>query len=764
MIEAIDLTVRRRGRTVLDAVSFDVRPGQVTGVLGGTGAGKTVLLRRMVDLERGRGETLFDGRPYRALHRPMREVGLLLDPTIGDPDRTVRGHLRLALATDRGAAREGVLAGARQSASGGTIANRYGYGDGSGKVDALHPVGARAAVGRESADVRVRNTEGRNASADSLGIDVEEDAEFAEALGVHSAHAGCDESGATVVGVGSRRSGRPNGGAEGGDGFGRRRWLRFGRRALHDEGDLADPIRGTGFGHEAHPDENGVDDRIGRAGVGRGARYDYGDLERRIGATRLGRGDCGESDLADQIERTRRGRPADRIDAVLDIVGLTEQSRTRLSDLTEGMATRLGIAVALLGDPKTLLLDCPDRGLEPEGVAWLGALLRAFTAQGRSALVTGSDTETLIGMVDRVLLLDSGYLVGTRTAEEVLRAPTGASVVVRSPQIVRFAAILAEAGARSTQGEGACLEVRGLDRARVGDLAYRHGIPVHELSDRFTGSDPGDLVLAACTGRRARAVVPIQGFPDGKRVVTVPTPVSVGITAPLSGMRTWGAKGLRPARVGRAGTDAPVSNVRVMNVGDVDALDEPSVRLITVVPEPAAGDGAAGDGAAGERVAGETAAHEPMVQSESEAADIDPAGESIERAARASESGRDGAVDESGPGDSGAGEFGASESGPSKSGADESGPGDSGADESGAGEVGAVGGNAPGSLGATEPSTVLAAGAPAASGDVAASAPLAAAGVGVNGRPSALAGSDTVSGTESAGELAPKSVAGEEAH
>ncbi|HXR69644.1 ATP-binding cassette domain-containing protein [Actinocrinis sp.] len=585
MIEAIDLTVRRRGRTVLDAVSFDVRPGQVTGVLGGTGAGKTVLLRRMVELERGRGETLFDGRPYRALHRPMREVGLLLGPAVGDPDRTVRGYLRLALATDRGAAREGILAGARRSSDAGT-ANRHERGGAFGNVDNWHTVGERGAGGQESADARMRsgaghhfgvgtgtrvdggrdnadaweraaergreaadvhgatrgaagrpdgtrasarNASGLPATVNSLGLDAEEEAEFADVLAACGEYpeslAECD--GAGVAQTGARRRGRSHDNIEGDD--------------------LA----------------------------GRGWRFGFGRRSRRD-----------ETDLADRIEATRRGRPADRIEAVLDIVGLTEQSRTRLSDLTEGMATRLGIAVALLGDPKTLLLDCPDRALEPEGVAWLGALLRAFTAQGRAALVTGSDTETLIGMVDRVLLLDSGYLVGTRTAEEVLRAPTGASVVVRSPQIVRFAAILGEAGARSTQGEGACLEVRGLDRARVGDLAYRHNIPVHELSDRFTGSDPGDLVLAACTGRRVRPVVPIQVFPDGKRVVGVPTPVSVGTSAPLSGMRSWGAKALRPARVdGARAAGEPVSNVRVVNS---DADSEPSVRLITVLPDPAA--------------------------------------------------------------------------------------------------------------------------------------------------------------------------------
>jgi ABC-type multidrug transport system ATPase subunit len=371
VIEAIDLTARRRGRILLDAVSFDVRPGQVTGVLGGTGAGKSTLLRRMVELERGGGETLFDGRPYRSLRHPMREVGIFLEPGAGHPQRTVRGHLSLVLATDRRAAREENGAAARRSSMRTALqAERTGYG----------------------------------ASDDSI-------AGPWHGLPGHGGHAG--------------------------------RWRK----------------------------------------------------------------------LADRLVMSRGGSPAERIDAVLDIVGLTEQADTRLADLTDGMATRLGIAVALLGDPRALLFDAPERGLEPEGVAWLGALLRAFTGQGRAALVTGSDTETLVGLADRLLLLDSGYLVGTRTAEEVLRAPTGAAVIVRSPQIVRLAAILAESGARSAQGEGACLEVHGLDRARVGDLAYRNGIPVHELSERFTGSDPGDVVLAACSGRN-RPIVPFQGFPE----------------------------------------------------------------------------------------------------------------------------------------------------------------------------------------------------------------------------------------------------------
>ncbi len=155
MIEAIDLAVRRRGRIVLDAVSFDVRPGQVTGVLGGTGAGKSALLRRMVELERGGGETLFDGRPYRSLRHPMRELGLLLEPGIGHPQRTVRGHLSLALATDRRAAREGNEAAFRQS--GRRTARRVeraGVGTSDESIGRLPGTACQSAVYREAPAAR----------------------------------------------------------------------------------------------------------------------------------------------------------------------------------------------------------------------------------------------------------------------------------------------------------------------------------------------------------------------------------------------------------------------------------------------------------------------------------------------------------------------------------------------------------------------------------------------------------------------------------
>jgi len=623
VIEAIDLTVRRRGRTVLDAVSFDVRPGQVTGVLGGTGAGKTTLLRRMVQLERGGGETLFDGIPYRALRHPMREVGVLLDPGAGHPDRTVRGQLRLALATDRRAAREAAV-GARSGSDGGDARRPSGDGDarrssreGEGEG---HRTSSGSDVRRLSGDGDGRRLngdgDGRRLSGDSDGRrlagegDVWRLAGDGDGDGDVRRLAG-DGDVRRVAGDGEVRHSSGGGGARrlGGDA-----WHSSGGGAGESVDSTASMLGGGG--------DDGFGVGVGDYGGGGGGGIGVGNGDRDGGTANRPGGladavvSSRRSRLADKLAASRRGRPADRIDAVLDIVGLTEQSGTRLADLTDGMATRLAIAVALLGDPKALLLDCPERGLEPEGVAWLGALLRAFTGQGRAALVTGSDTETLVGLTDRILLLDHGYLVGTRTSEEVLRAPTGAAVIVRSPQIVRFAAILAEAGARSSQGEGACLEVRGLDRARVGDLAYRNGIPVHELSERFTGSDPADLVLAACSGRD-RPIVPIQGLPVPDSVLSRGLPASLQSTSQSSYAQVGSTRAdsgrLAGASSGGAqpGSSRPMggelSSPRLVSAwptggrpNNVQLISSPQSQAVKIGEvDGVTGGGAAGDGSTG---------------------------------------------------------------------------------------------------------------------------------------------------------------------
>jgi ABC-2 type transport system ATP-binding protein len=91
------------------------------------------------------------------------------------------------------------------------------------------------------------------------------------------------------------------------------------------------------------------------------------------------------------------GIPRRRVDVVLGLAGLEAVAGRRAGGFSLGMTQRLGIAAALLGDPGELLLDEPVNGLDPEGVAWIRALLRSLAAEGRTVLLSShlmSEMET----------------------------------------------------------------------------------------------------------------------------------------------------------------------------------------------------------------------------------------------------------------------------------------------------------------------------------------------------------------------------------
>ncbi len=98
MIECRSLSKQFGGRKAVDDLSFDVRPGVVTGFLGPNGAGKSTTLRLMLDLDRGTGRTTFDGYRFQDLKDPIRQVGAVLEARDFHPGRTARNHLRMLAA------------------------------------------------------------------------------------------------------------------------------------------------------------------------------------------------------------------------------------------------------------------------------------------------------------------------------------------------------------------------------------------------------------------------------------------------------------------------------------------------------------------------------------------------------------------------------------------------------------------------------------------------------------------------------------------
>jgi ABC-2 type transport system ATP-binding protein len=177
------------------------------------------------------------------------------------------------------------------------------------------------------------------------------------------------------------------------------------------------------------------------------------------------------------------GIPRSRVGEVLDQVGLGKVAKRRAGGFSLGMGQRLGIAAALLGDPGVLLLDEPVNGLDPDGVAWIRALLKSLAAEGRTVLVSSHLMSEMASTADRLVIIGHGKLIAQAPIGELLAAGSGNYVKVRSPQARQLAALLEAHGATVTrQGEG-MLAVTGATTDTIGELARAAAITVAELAE-----------------------------------------------------------------------------------------------------------------------------------------------------------------------------------------------------------------------------------------------------------------------------------------
>ena len=172
---------------------------------------------------------------------------------------------------------------------------------------------------------------------------------------------------------------------------------------------------------------------------------------------------------------------AQRVDEVLDIVGLSTVADKRAGGFSLGMNQRLGIAGALLGDPDVLLLDEPVNGLDPEGIIWIRTLLRALAAEGRTILLSSHLMTEMAMTADRLIVIGRGALIADASVEEFIRRSSGNRVRVRSPRRNDLRAALTDEASDIEIRDDGALIVTGLDCPQVATLAAAAGIPVHEL-------------------------------------------------------------------------------------------------------------------------------------------------------------------------------------------------------------------------------------------------------------------------------------------
>ncbi|MGP3936434.1 ABC transporter ATP-binding protein [Nonomuraea sp. KM88] len=174
------------------------------------------------------------------------------------------------------------------------------------------------------------------------------------------------------------------------------------------------------------------------------------------------------------------GIPAKRVDEVLQVVGLESVARKRAGGFSLGMGQRLGIAVALLGDPKVLLFDEPVNGLDPEGIKWIRELMRGLAAEGRTVLVSSHLMSEMAQTADHLIVIGKGKLIADIGIAEFIRQ--GSNVLVRADDQERLATKLTEAGGTVLPGADGALIVTGLEAREVGKAALDAKVVLTELT------------------------------------------------------------------------------------------------------------------------------------------------------------------------------------------------------------------------------------------------------------------------------------------
>ncbi|HEX6221466.1 MAG TPA: ABC transporter ATP-binding protein [Acidimicrobiia bacterium] len=137
----------------------------------------------------------------------------------------------------------------------------------------------------------------------------------------------------------------------------------------------------------------------------------------------------------------------DRIDGMLEFVGLTSDARRKLGDYSKGMRQRLALAAAMLGDPELLILDEPLDGLDPAGQMAFRARLRTLSDEGKSVVVSSHDLADIEALADYVIVISQGRLVSQGPLEDLL-GDGRIRVVVADPESA--AGVLAAKGMKST--------------------------------------------------------------------------------------------------------------------------------------------------------------------------------------------------------------------------------------------------------------------------------------------------------------------------
>jgi ABC-2 type transport system ATP-binding protein len=189
--------------------------------------------------------------------------------------------------------------------------------------------------------------------------------------------------------------------------------------------------------------------------------------------------------------------PTSRVDDVLKLVGLDSVAGKRPGGFSLGMAQRLGLAGAILAEPKVLLLDEPANGLDPQSIQWLRDFLRHYAQQGNVVFVSSHLLSEMQLMAEHLVVIAKGKLVADETLEGFVSRSTRNDVLVRTTDVAALESALVAQGLTVVREGDDGLAVTTSDTDLVGDAAFRAGVGVRELTRRSASLEEAFLELTS---------------------------------------------------------------------------------------------------------------------------------------------------------------------------------------------------------------------------------------------------------------------------
>lgn len=185
-----------------------------------------------------------------------------------------------------------------------------------------------------------------------------------------------------------------------------------------------------------------------------------------------------------RAQAATHGIPTKRVQEVIELTGLQPVAKKRVGGFSLGMGQRLGIAAALLGDPRTLILDEPVNGLDPEGVKWIRDMVRFLASEGRTILLSSHLMSEMAQTADHILVIGRGRIIASAPVGDFINGAKQTVVRLRSPRLAELGELLQREGGAitPTPTDRELVEVNALSAQQIGDLAAAAGIPLYELT------------------------------------------------------------------------------------------------------------------------------------------------------------------------------------------------------------------------------------------------------------------------------------------